>query len=132
MSEYIKDESVSEEGPWHLYYDNGKVSGIGSHDFTHDVMFGMTGDFGGPENRLNYGNEIVRRLNAYGKAVEPVDAAYTFEALRTLVDLLDHQRGHLPEEEYKKLEDVALRQARYALQGIAHRRGRAIEKKIDN
>jgi hypothetical protein len=116
MSEYIKDDSVEEEGPWHLYFDKGRVTGIGSHDFAHDVMFGISGDFGSAEDKMRYANEIVRRLNAYGRSVEPSQAAHTHEALRTLVELLD-RRIDISEAEFLERERRALIDARLALQG---------------
>jgi hypothetical protein len=123
MSEYIKDDSVEEEGPWHLYFDKGRVTGIGSHDFAHDVMFGISGDFGGAEDKMRYANEIVRRLNAYGRSVEPSQAAHTHEALRTLVELID-RRIYISEAEFLERERSALYDARLALQGRSGTRTR--------
>jgi hypothetical protein len=114
MTEYIKDESVEEEGPWHLYYNNGKVSGIGSHDFTHDVYLGISGDFGYIEEKQKYANEIVRRLNAYGAAVKPSNASYTYEALRMIVDVLEQQADITPEA-FEVVKKEAMERARYAL-----------------
>lgn len=113
---FKSDEGVYEEGPWHLYYDKGRVVGIGSHDFTHDVMFNISGDFGDNDEKARYGNEIVRRLNAYGAAVEPSNAAYTHEACRALVELME-RKEFVPEEEYSVLERKALYNARIALTG---------------
>jgi len=124
MSEYIKDESVQEEGPWHLYYDNGKVWGIGSHDFTHDTCLQISGDFGFAEEKQKYANEIVRRLNAYGKAVEPSNAVFTFDTLRMLVDILEQEPNQSPEDTAIAMKDTLIR-ARYALMG----RGDVYEKR---
>lgn len=113
---FVSDETVEEEGPWHLYFDKGRVSGVGSHDFTHDVMFKLSGDFGEDTDRERYANEIVRRLNAYGRAVEPTQAVHTHEALRVLVELYE-QRNHISELEYMERERGALFNARIALSG---------------
>jgi hypothetical protein len=86
--DYLPDPSISEEGPWHFYVEKGRVTGIGSHDFTHDAMFSLSGDFSNNEERLRYANEIVSRLNAYGKVIKPDNAVETHEALRSLVDHL--------------------------------------------
>jgi hypothetical protein len=88
--DYLPDPSISEEGPWHFYVEKGRVTGIGSHDFTHDAMFSLSGDFSNNEERLRYANEIVSRLNAYGKVIKPDNAVETHEALRSLVDHMDY------------------------------------------
>lgn len=48
-------------------WSNGRVF-IQSHDFKHDVALEINGDFGTPEDELEYAKELCRRLNA----MEPV------------------------------------------------------------
>jgi len=40
---------------------------IQSDDFTHDVSFTINGDFKDLEQKQNYAEEIVKRLNAYNQ-----------------------------------------------------------------
>jgi hypothetical protein len=132
MSEYIQDKSIEEEGPWHLYFDNnGKVTGIGSHDFSYDVMFGMSGDFGDAETKLRYANEITRRLNAFGVSVKPGTAHETHEAMRALLDILDLQDRMTPPE-YEKQKHAAMSKARYALLGQAERYAKYLASKNED
>lgn len=55
---------VRETGPWEVFSaeDNSRV-GLLSHDFTHDVVLWISGDFADFDERMAYAEEMAKRLN---------------------------------------------------------------------
>ena len=55
---------MQENGPWVVdEWSNGRLV-LQSQDFHHDAALEISGDFGTPEIKRAYANEICRRLNA--------------------------------------------------------------------
>lgn len=62
----MTDSTIEEKGPWSArYYNDNHTAVIESDDFTHDVTMVVYGDFESPEQKLEYAQEIARRLNLY-------------------------------------------------------------------
>lgn len=62
---------IEESGPWMAgVASDGRVF-VESDDFTHDVRLYVNGDFTGPEQKLEYAREIVKRLNAFSPDQAP-------------------------------------------------------------
>ena len=57
---------VKETGTWKAIKDDKAVV-IQSNDFTHDVMLIVDGDFKDLDQKLEYAEEIARRLNLHKK-----------------------------------------------------------------
>lgn len=55
---------IEEKGPWAAAFGNGKAF-IESDDFTHDVRLCVSGDFESVEQKVEYAEEIARRLNTF-------------------------------------------------------------------
>jgi hypothetical protein len=55
---------VRENGPWTVDEWSGGRLVLQSDDLHHDAALEISGDFGSPEEKLTYANEIARRLNA--------------------------------------------------------------------
>lgn len=56
--------SAQENGPWEVdNWPNGRMV-LQSRDFRHDAALEISGDFGTPEVKREYAEEICRRLNA--------------------------------------------------------------------
>lgn len=54
---------IQENGPWEVNeWGKGRLV-LQSDDFTHDVSLEISGDFASKEERLEYAEEIARRLN---------------------------------------------------------------------
>jgi hypothetical protein len=58
-----------DRGPWNVWvntenHPNDKLIGIQSEDFTHDVMLQVTGDFRDEKQKIEYAEELVRKLNS--------------------------------------------------------------------
>jgi hypothetical protein len=63
---YLEVILIEENGPWKVYEESeGGKAGIMSDDFTHDVILWPDGDFRDNEQRKEYCEEIVKRLNAF-------------------------------------------------------------------
>lgn len=55
---------MRENGPWTVdEWSDGKLA-LQSQDFHHDAALLISGDFGTPEIKRAYADEICRRLNA--------------------------------------------------------------------
>ena len=55
---------IRENGPWAVdVWRNGAIV-LQSDDFHHDVALEISGDFGSPEIKRAYAEEVCRRLNA--------------------------------------------------------------------
>lgn len=55
---------VKEKGTWFCYFGGDRI-GVASHDFTHDVVLWVSGDFKDADQKIEYAEEIAKRLNAY-------------------------------------------------------------------
>jgi hypothetical protein len=55
---------VMEAGPWSVCK---KGTYLQSDDFFHDVILKIDGNFKSDEQKMEYANEMVRRLNSYFK-----------------------------------------------------------------
>ncbi len=55
---------IEEKGPWSAAFGNGKAF-IESDDFTHDVRLYVSGDFESIKQKVEYAEEIARRLNTF-------------------------------------------------------------------
>ena len=53
---------ICERGPWYVLRTSDSVV-VASRDFTHDVWLYVTGDFKDTPEKLEYAQEIARRLN---------------------------------------------------------------------
>ena len=62
----IMASTVKESGPWSagVVESDGRTY-VESSDFTHDARMYVTGDFESAEQKLEYAQEIARRLNAW-------------------------------------------------------------------
>jgi hypothetical protein len=55
---------ITETGIWKAISGDDGVVGIQSNDFTHDVMLTIDGDFRDIWQKIEYAEEIARRLNS--------------------------------------------------------------------
>lgn len=55
---------MRENGPWAVDIWRNGIMVIQSQDFHHDAALEISGDFGTPEVKREYAEEICRRLNA--------------------------------------------------------------------
>lgn len=58
---------IEEKGPWAAAFGNDKAF-IESDDFTHDVRLYISGDFESIEHRVEYAEEIAKRLNTFARS----------------------------------------------------------------
>lgn len=58
--------TIPDKGPWRAGQDDNSIDRvfIESDDFTHDVRLYVDGDFGSVEDKIEYAEDIARRLNA--------------------------------------------------------------------
>ena len=63
---------IKEEGPWSVVFGNGNTY-IESDDFTHDAHLCILGDFESAEQRVEYAEEIARRLNTFATAQDEIN-----------------------------------------------------------
>lgn len=54
---------IRERGPWMVDEWSNGVLVLQSQDFHHDAALEISGDFGSPEIKRAYAEEICRRLN---------------------------------------------------------------------
>ena len=53
-----------DKGPWVLFHNiDGRLIGIISHDFTHDVVLNVSGDFSDEMDKDNYCRALADKLN---------------------------------------------------------------------
>ena len=61
--------AIKETGTWKVI-DDGWAIAIQSNDVTYDVALTVDGDFKDLDQKLEYAEEIARRLNLYGRTKE--------------------------------------------------------------
>jgi len=66
------DSVPDDHGPWQVDVWSDRRVVLQSHDGTHDVALEINGDFSCLEQRLEYANKLVKRLNEM-LGVEPLD-----------------------------------------------------------
>ncbi len=65
--------AIEENGPWSVG-NNYEGTYLESDDFTHDVRLYINGDFESHEQRVEYAEEIARRLNTHNAEIRGGEA----------------------------------------------------------